>query len=525
MFSRTSFVYGLLLAVLGIVVGWQTVEHARVKESKRTALLNRPLATAKTLGKMIQAIGWDTRSGRLVDRERLETALKGLVTDGELSSIALLNVAGEPVVVAGAPIDLETILQMQSDERWDSRSVTIVRRVNLDASERPAGETNRPIVVRSPSRPGQPRDRTRSSDASTNSPNAHPADAPNAKLTNLAGVVASNVAASGPGTALASSVTTNQNERSAGSGPGEGRPRGRRPPWEISEEERKSRGLHDVVIAMSTESFRQACVQDLWLRLVIGLFAGVSAAGLAFAWRNIQKSSELQVRLVRASELNSHLRQMNVAAAGLAHETRNPLNIIRGLAQMISKDATTSSEIRRKTSEITDEVDRVTAQLNEFINYSKPRDIRRAPVVLGSVVTDVARALQSDLEDKSIRLSRMEEQLTVEADEQFLRQVLFNLLLNAVQAVDANGEIEVVAKKTSPAEACLEVRDNGPGVPLEQRKEIFKPYFTTQQKGTGLGLAVVQQIVLAHGWEIECVPNDARGAVFRISRMQLASKA
>lgn len=286
-----------------------------------------------------------------------------------------------------------------------------------------------------------------------------------------------------------------------------------------------SRGLHDVVIAMSTESFRQACIQDLWLRLVIGLFAGVSVAGLAFAWRNTQKSSDLQMRLLRASELNSHLRQMNVAAAGLAHETRNPLNIIRGVAQMISRDASTSQEIRKKTSEITDEVDRVTAQLNEFINYSRPRDIRRAHVVLNAVVADVARALQSDLEDKSIRLSRTEEHLTVEADEQFLRQVLFNLLLNAVQAVDKNGEIQIVAKKTSPSEACLEVRDNGPGVPPEQRKEIFKPYFTTHQKGTGLGLAVVQQIVLAHGWEIECLSNDSQGAVFSISRMQLAAKA
>jgi signal transduction histidine kinase len=293
----------------------------------------------------------------------------------------------------------------------------------------------------------------------------------------------------------------------------------------ISEEERKSQGLHDVVIAISTASFRQACIQDLWLRLVIGLFAGVSVAGLAFAWRNTQKSSDLQMRLLRASELNSHLRQMNLAAAGLAHETRNPLNIIRGLAQMISKDAGTSQEIRKKTSEITDEVDRVTAQLNEFIDYSRPRDIRRAPVALNAVVADVARALQSDLEDKSIRLTRTEEHLTVEADEQFFRQVLFNLLLNAVQAVDKNGEIQIVARKANPSEACLEVRDNGPGVPLEQRNEIFKPYFTTHQKGTGLGLAVVQQIVLAHGWEIECASNDSQGALFRVSRMQLAAKA
>ena len=69
----------------------------------------------------------------------------------------------------------------------------------------------------------------------------------------------------------------------------------------------------------------------------------------------------------------------------------------------------------------------------------------------------------------------------------------------------------------------MEIGDNGPGVPAERRGEIFKPYFTTNEKGTGLGLAVVQQIVLAHGWEIECLPNQPRGAVFRITHLKLAA--
>jgi two-component system nitrogen regulation sensor histidine kinase NtrY len=69
----------------------------------------------------------------------------------------------------------------------------------------------------------------------------------------------------------------------------------------------------------------------------------------------------------------------------------------------------------------------------------------------------------------------------------------------------------------------LEVRDNGPGVPPESRNEIFKPYFTTQKTGTGLGLAVVQQIVLAHGWEIQCLANEPKGAVFRITHLKVAA--
>ena len=227
----------------------------------------------------------------------------------------------------------------------------------------------------------------------------------------------------------------------------------------------------------------------------------------------------LQIRLVRASELNSHLSEMNLAAAGLAHETRNPLNIIRGMAQMISRSEELA-DLKEKSRAIVDETDKVTAQLNEFINYSRPREVRRARVALNDVVAEVVRALNYDVEEKKIRVEAKMDPLYIEADEQLLRQTLFNLLLNAIQAVDQNGQIHFALRKEGAAAATLEIRDDGPGVPPEQRQEIFKPYFTTHQKGTGLGLAIVQQIVLAHGWEIKCLPNEPKGALFRISHLK-----
>jgi signal transduction histidine kinase len=215
---------------------------------------------------------------------------------------------------------------------------------------------------------------------------------------------------------------------------------------------------------------------------------------------------------------------MNLAAAGLAHETRNPLNIIRGQAQMISKQEDAPAGIREKSRAIVDEVDKVTVQLNEFINYSRPREVHRLVLALHSAINEVVRALGYDLEEKKVHLEIKGESLSIEADEQLLRQVLFNLLLNAIQAVDVGGAIEVVTGKENASEAFLEIRDNGPGVPPERRQEIFKPYVTTQQNGTGLGLAVVQQIMAAHGWEIECVPNVPKGAIFRVQHVKLATK-
>jgi signal transduction histidine kinase len=285
----------------------------------------------------------------------------------------------------------------------------------------------------------------------------------------------------------------------------------------------EKRGLHGLVLALSTESVANASSRDLWLRSIILALATVLAIGSGLVWNNIVRVSDLQIRLVRASEMNTHLKEMNLAAAGLAHETRNPLNIIRGIAHMISKGSDAAPEIRTKSREIIDEADKVAAQLNEFINYSRPREVRRTVLPLGSVVNEVVRTLSYDLNEKNIRLQVQGDQLSIQADEQLLRQALFNLLLNAIQAVNGAGEIQIFAQKSSASEASLEVRDNGPGVPADRRTEIFKPYFTTQKTGTGLGLAVVQQIVLAHGWDIACLANQPKGAVFRISHLKLAA--
>jgi len=503
---RNALVYTLVAGVLALVLAWQAEEHFRIKAAARTDLSSRAKDIANTVGACIRGM----RFRGAVLQERIEPVLNELVNgrtnelvkSSELVSIALLNASGEQLASAGRPIDYSQQDILQEGERWGQHSVTFVIPVDLGASVLPPmhdltnslNEPGRPFARREPP-PPPPDDGKPPGEVETNAPAPAVAGPP-----------------PGPGR--------------------EGRPRGaergpRRPPWlrGMSEQEfqtlMESRALHGLVVAMSTESLLAASTRDLYLRAFIIVLATVAALGSGVAWRTLAKSSDLQIRLVRASELNTHLREMNLAAAGLAHETRNPLNIIRGWAQVISKQPEAPPEIRQKSLEIIDEADKVAAQLNEFINYSRPREVRRSVLALGSVVNEVVRALSYDLEEKKIALKVQGELLHVEADEQLLRQALFNLLLNAIQAVNGNGEIEVVAERRQASEASLEVRDNGPGVPPERRSEIFKPYFTTQKTGTGLGLAVVQQIVLAHGWEIECLPNQPNGAIFRITHLKI----
>jgi signal transduction histidine kinase len=508
---RSTLIYGLLLAAWVLVMAWQTAEHFRVRRAARAQLIYRAQDISNTLGIVLRS----QRRFGVLSKERLESALHDLVRPGELNGIALLNAGGDIVASAGAVADFQTKGVEGPAERWDEQTVTLMNLVDLGTNVTRDIESNRPPIVLTREEFFRPSDTNRA--AGGPPPEPPPGPPPTEEESNRA-VTATNEAAESP------SISSTNRPWFRG---GPGRPRLGRPPWmseEVYNAMLQKQGVRSFVIVMSTQPVLAASRQDLWLRCIIGLLATVSVVGSGLAWRNLTTSSDLQLRLVRASELTTHLKEMNLAAAGLAHETRNPLNIIRGLAQMISKQADAPAEIREKSRAIVDEADKVTVQLNEFINYSRPREVRRSVLGLSSAVSEVVRALGYDIEEKRVQVEIKGELLSIEADEQLLRQTLFNLLLNAIQAVDGGGVIQIVTGHQNASEAVLEIRDNGPGVPADRRKEIFKPYFTTQPKGTGLGLTVVQQIVHAHGWEIECLPNEPKGAIFRVAHLKLAGK-
>jgi signal transduction histidine kinase len=482
MITRRSWVvYGMLAAFWAMLIVWQSAEHMRARQAFQNMIVDRGRSISTTCGLLMRARSFFG----VVNRERLEAALNELVNTNELRSVKLLNTNGEAVASAGVPFEMPPRNELEGGVLWGENTVIMENPVDLG--------TNVPQLVL----PREAREELRSLE--TNRP-------PEA-VTNV-------------------DMTATNSTNAFGRRFYDWRKQGR--PYWMKEEDYKEliekKGAHTFVIVMSSELARGAILNDLWMRTIIALLGTIAVAGCGLAWRSLEKTSELQLRLVRASELNLHLKELNLAAAGLAHETRNPLNIIRGLAQLISKQQNVSPETQAKSREIIGETDRVTAQLNEFINYSRPREVRRAPTDLNAVAGEVVRTLNFDLEEKGIQLQLQIEPLIIEADEQLLRQALFNLALNAIQAVPAQGTIRIRASRRNNEEAFIEIADNGPGVSPENRAEIFKPYFTTHEEGTGLGLAVVQQIVLAHGWEIACLPNEPAGALFRLAHIKVKNK-
>jgi signal transduction histidine kinase len=467
------------------ICGWQGEEHLRFERASKDALIKRGRDITSTLGVVLRS---QRRFGLVVVKERIESSLQALVQPEELESIAILAVTGEPVASAGKPVDLDPDVLRAGGAYWGPHTLTIMNLMDLgsggpEGSSRPAAAL---VMSADETRSLRPPNFRRPPDQNTGDGEKPPSlDGPPVPRSPLG-----------------------------------------RPSWMTKEQYDDiihKNGAHSLVISLSTDEMQQKVRSDLLLRSLVSFLALGGAVISSLAWRNGARNAQLQIRLIKAGEMNTHLKAMNFAAAGLAHETRNPLNLIRGLAQMIAMQAESSPVLKENATKITEEADRVTVQLNEFINYSKPREAHLAPVEVKRLVADVARTLLPDIEEKQIQLVQPEAPCTIEADEPLLRQALFNVLLNASQAVPPGGRIEVRITPVSPKEAVLEVSDDGPGVPAADRENIFKPYVTMRPKGVGLGLAIVRQIASAHRWEVECRANDPRGALFRFSRLRMVA--
>jgi signal transduction histidine kinase len=497
--KRRVVVYVILIGLGLAVCGWQAEEHMRFKRSEAQALVNRGRDITFTLGVLLRAQR-RIYGSIVVSKERLEAALQDLVRPEELESISVLGASGGTIASAGARVELTPDMLADGGPHWHDRTVTIMNLMDLSAATGDEGTRVRPrIVVADDER------QARALGALRPGPGRRLVDTPAAPPAKDAPTPANVAETPAPGSGR--SVF--------------GRPQGMS--TEDYEALIQKQGMHSLVLSISTIDMKRRVNADLLLRSLVSLLAMGGAIISALAWRNIGKNSELQIRLVKAGEMNTHLKEMNFAAAGLAHETRNPLNLIRGLAQMITMQAQEAPKLKEYASTIIEEADRVTVQLNEFIDYSKPREVHLAPVEITALVKDVARTLLPDIEDKQIQLQPPDSPLTIEADEQLFRQAIFNLLLNAVQAVDVGGQIQIRWSAADADQATLEIADNGPGVPEALRVNIFKPYVTMRPKGVGLGLAIVHQIVSAHRWEIVCLENPPRGALFRITHLRLAA--
>jgi two-component system sporulation sensor kinase A len=222
--------------------------------------------------------------------------------------------------------------------------------------------------------------------------------------------------------------------------------------------------------------------------------------------------------------LDGHLTQMEKLsaigelAAGLAHEIKNPLAGIKGAIEIIRDSLTPHHPHRQILAEVLSEVGRIDRSVINLLSYLKPKKPEFLPVDLVRLIENVISFLQKVADSKGIRLHLTvpSEVPQVIGDEHELKQLLMNLILNSLEAIDQQGNVWLNVKRLLDSHVSVEVVDDGPGIPSDQLSKIFLPFFTSKKHGTGLGLATCKRIVTNHGGAIRVESEPGKGTRFRI---------
>ncbi len=246
---------------------------------------------------------------------------------------------------------------------------------------------------------------------------------------------------------------------------------------------------------------------------------------LSFAFEKMmQDLKKTQADLTRAAKLAV----VGEMSAAMSHEVRTPLGILRSSADLLMREPKLSAEGREVLGFIISETERLNKLVSSLIDAARPRQPALTNVNLVDIVQNVIALLKSQAQQKEIQvLFTHVDKMTVLADADQMTQVLMNLLINAIQILPSKGKIEVHLTENLGTEKIdyiiLDVLDDGPGIVSENQTQIFEPFFTQRAGGVGLGLAVVKQIVEAHGGEINYQTSAYGGAQFRIRLPKVVS--
>ncbi|MCU0588567.1 MAG: ATP-binding protein [Syntrophobacteraceae bacterium] len=250
------------------------------------------------------------------------------------------------------------------------------------------------------------------------------------------------------------------------------------------------------------------------------LFVGVLFLTISLIARRaesiIRARSRERQRLEEQLHQSERLAALGEMIAGVSHEIRNPLGIIRSTAELLHGRIEHERQ-RRFTSIIVEEATRLNDILTEFLDFARPKTPRAKPCRIEDIIERNLSAMEGQLQRASIQVERFYEagDYVMEADGDLLYRAFVNLLANAVQAMPDGGTLRVRTifrgSAGSPPQIELRIRDTGPGISEEVQKKIFNPFFTTREKGTGLGLAIVRSIIDSHGGEIEVRSRPDKG--------------
>lgn len=274
-----------------------------------------------------------------------------------------------------------------------------------------------------------------------------------------------------------------------------------------------------VLVRLSTQTYEEARRQDLHQALLLAglIFLAATLVGLVLVIAARRRDREI-TRLRRQVAEAAHLAAVGRLAGSVAHEVRNPLSALRGLVQFLAKGAEPGSRQSEMAGLAVSEVDRLERVVSGLLEYTRPRPPRLLPLDLAESIQGTLSLVGDDprAQGVEIGLALPPDLPLVQADPDQVRQVLLNLLINALEALNGRGRLDITIR-VEKRSIWVEVADDGPGLPPGQAEQVFDPFFSTRERGSGLGLAIARRIVEAHGGRIQAANREGGGALFSFS--------
>jgi signal transduction histidine kinase len=235
---------------------------------------------------------------------------------------------------------------------------------------------------------------------------------------------------------------------------------------------------------------------------------------LAEAEMSVNNLRKLQTQIVQSEKLAS----LGQLAAGAAHEINNPLTAILGFSDLLADDPSLSEKARNTAAKIRDQARRTKTLVGNLLSFARQVPVERALLDINTVVTNAGQLRKRDLHNPNIKIELQLESVlpSVRGDGNQLIQVFFNIISNAVDAMETSGGLLTIKTMRNRANVLVLFTDSGPGIKEPDR--VFDPFYTTKPvgKGTGLGLSICFGIMQEHGGKISCYNGERGGAVFRV---------
>ena len=205
-------------------------------------------------------------------------------------------------------------------------------------------------------------------------------------------------------------------------------------------------------------------------------------------------------------------------AAGLVHEIKNPLASLTGSIQLLREDIDYNPQHERLMQIVLREADRLSSLVSNFLLFAKPPAGKAEAIELGKVLSEVVELFDKDTrKGRDVSVTKtVTPNVWVQMDAAHLRQVLWNLLLNAAEAIDGSGRLQIKLYPLKNRFACIEISDDGCGMTRETLESIFDPFFTTKPGGTGLGLSIVHSILESYNSWLEVESKINEGTTFTL---------